>query len=288
MMKETKIWSVDVVQEVIDRFKNNYGGNLSIYKGRSAADANEKISDLGGKTTSISCEDTDTTGHFIEECLNKANLTVKVRTSDDWVVVPDNVPLGMIRHLPKQATKASIEKFVAEFDKERKERVAQIKSATSLYDKMFPLFKITPLKTTLKEIEKMGYTVKSDDSKSSVVRINNIALWDHDGKKTISSYYMTNRAPMPDEWKDYLGFSWSLSYNQWVSLLKRLGCEIHVNREPARISYKGSWTLNAEITATPPDKRMTLNFDFQEQKLSSTGSMLDSPATLYSISIRIK
>lgn len=287
-MKETKIWSVYVVQKVIDLFKENYGGNLNIYKGRSVADPNEKISDLGGRTTSISCEDSDTVGHFVEECLNKANLTVKIRTSDDWVVVPDNVPLGMIRHLPKQATKASIEKFITEFEKERKERVAQIKSATNLYDKMFPLFRITPLKTTLKEIEKMGYVVEHKDNKSSVATVNGIYFWDFDGKNTIYHYYMTESAPMPDDWKDYLGFSWSLSYNQWVSLLKRLGCEIHINEKPERVSYDGSWTLKARFTATTPDNRMSLDFNFNYQKLSTTGSMLDSASTLYSISIRIK
>lgn len=286
-MKETKIWSIDVVQEVIDRFKKNYGGTLSIYKGRSAADPNEKISDLGGKTTSINCEDTDTVGHFVAECLNKANLTVKIRTSDDWVVVPDHISLGMIRHLPKQATKASIEKFVAEFENERKKRVAKLKSDTNLYDKFFPLFRITPLKTTLKEIEKMGHVVKFTDSGGAFAYINGIAFWDHHGKKTISSFYMTNRAPMPDDWKDYLGFSWNLSYNQWGALLKRLGCEIHVKKNPARVSYNGSWALEAEFTATTPDNRLSFNFDFNYQKLSTTGSMLDSPATLYSITINI-
>ena len=99
------------VMELKDRFKNEFGGFLRVYSGRSEASDNETLVSLGAKTGSIEFRASRTVGRFCEEVQKELNLKVKVATVDNWVMVLDGITLATIKDIPKQCTKAQMEGF---------------------------------------------------------------------------------------------------------------------------------------------------------------------------------
>ncbi len=150
---------------------------------------------------------------------------------------------------------------------------------------LFPLYGVTPGVTTVSELAKLGkHCTMRDDTgklyKYYVVKGMNIwyvnELSDH--------IYITYSSPLPDRWRN-LGFSWKLSYNQWIELFRKLSWEVEIVREPRKVKHysgKGN-SFEAEITVIAPaagiDYIMRISFDYGNK----TG-MGDS-GTIYSIGI---
>ena len=112
--------STTTVGDLNKQFQSTYGGYLKIYNGRSVANDDEKLVDMGAKTGEFSCRANRTVGSFVEAMKETFELKVKVWTADEWVTVLDGITLSKVRDLPKQATKAVLEAYES-YKRENKE-----------------------------------------------------------------------------------------------------------------------------------------------------------------------
>ncbi len=148
---------------------------------------------------------------------------------------------------------------------------------------LFPLWGITPGKTTWKDAENMGHKVEIyEKGPNRFTNVNSVYFWDHDGIGIFNYIYWVHfNCDYPDYWKS-LGFSWDNSYDEWMSLFKRFGYEIKVRKEPTLGEWRGNRTLSANFSALSRDKafEFVLDFDYGEN-----GCLTTSPKTAYSIKI---
>lgn len=155
-------------------------------------------------------------------------------------------------------------------------------SSTPFINEFFPIYGVTLGQTTMREALTLpGAKEGSDDQ---VVRINDIAFWDHDNTGILQSIYMVHSAPMPEKWES-LGLKWNLTYNGWMLLFKKMGFYIEVTDRPHKKEYSGRSTLSAEFKAIAPDNsiQFKLGFNYGDQ-----GDTQNSPSTLYSINVDVR
>ena len=150
----------------------------------------------------------------------------------------------------------------------------------------FPLFGVTLGKTTWKEAKDLGAEVEIwKKGPSRVVHINNVAFWDHEGEGVFTSMYWTyshlDNTDFPSLWKSK-GFSWILSYNEWISVFSKMGFRIIVKQEPSQKKFSGRLTLNAEFEALSLDGILSFRMSFG---YGEDGCLTSSPKTLYSITV---
>ena len=158
-----------------------------------------------------------------------------------------------------------------------------IEVTSSTIDDFFPLWGITLGKTTWKEAREMGYKVeKWEDGPARHTTVEGVAFWDHEGEKIFTSmYWVQDESDFPPAWKSK-GFSWDLSYDEWLDVFKKLSYIIKVNKQPIQKKYKGRNTLSAEFEALSPDSTLLFYLDFNYGK---EGCQTTSPNTLYSITV---
>ena len=90
-------------------FREEVGGTLHVYNGRSLAPDDARLISLGAKDqATVECSLQCSVGSFVDKVQEVPGLTVRVYTADDWVAVLDEIPLSFVRHIPRQATKASM------------------------------------------------------------------------------------------------------------------------------------------------------------------------------------
>ena len=147
---------------------------------------------------------------------------------------------------------------------------------------LFPLFGITLGKTSINELVNMGLNAQKDNTYQFYV-VNDVNFW-YDNSMITHMYLVTGVYVLPQPWINK-GFSWSLSFNQWKTLMQNLGYDISITKSPVSKLYSGKQTLSGELTAV---KRINSNvsvsfkFDFDYGDSNS----LDGINTLYSISIK--
>jgi len=156
-------------------------------------------------------------------------------------------------------------------------------NATFDLSTLFPLWGITPGKTTWKDAENMGHKVEIwKNGPARTMGVNGVDIWDHDGIGVFNHIYWVHfNCDFPDYWKS-IGFSWDNSYDVWISLFKGFGYEIRIIEEPTIDEWKGNRTLNAEFLAISPNKDWKGRMLFRYGK---DGFSTSSPNTLYSITI---
>lgn len=161
------------------------------------------------------------------------------------------------------------------------EDVQETPQTSSAIDDFFPLFGITLGKTTWEEAEAMGYEIEIwKDGPDRTMEAGNIDFWDHDGEGIFTSlYWPAWRSDFTPEWKSK-GFSWDLSYDEWVYLFSQLGYRIEFTRMPIQEEYMRRDTLVAEFEALSPDKTLRFSLDFH---YGEHGSSTASPKSLYAI-----
>lgn len=111
-MGKITITPTTTVLKLKEEFKNEFGGTLRVYNGRSEAKDDETLVSLGAKTGSIEFRASRTVGSFCKEVQNELNLKVKVATIDNWVMVLDGITLATVKDIPKQCTKAQMEELI--------------------------------------------------------------------------------------------------------------------------------------------------------------------------------
>ena len=154
---------------------------------------------------------------------------------------------------------------------------------TSAIALFFPLDGVTIGKTTWKQAEEKGYKVEIwEKGPSRVMSVGVIYFWDHEGEGVFTSAYITNSYYyLPPKWKS-LGFSWNLSYDEWISVFEKMGFAIIVTQEPSQKEYSRRKVLFAQFKALSSDGNVLfwMYFDFGE-----CGYLTTSPKTLYSITV---
>lgn len=162
-------------------------------------------------------------------------------------------------------------------------------SSTSLIEELFPLFGITLGETTWKQAEDMGNKVEVlKDSQMRSTDIGDVTFWDDEGVGIFTSlswsHYSYNPTDFPTIWKSK-GFSWDLSYDEWLDVFKKLGFKITVTRQPIQKEFSVRNTLSAcfEAISTDGTLEFTMNFDYGEN-----GSHTSSPRSLHSFDLYLK
>lgn len=153
---------------------------------------------------------------------------------------------------------------------------------------LFPIYGFTLGQVTSKDFESKGYIVETISSGAHNCDVKSLTFWDHDKDNVYEQIYMTQSDAMPDQWEERLGLDWRLSYNQWIQLCQKLGFSIKVQKEPVTVSYGGRKTLSAQIIVTSFDGHLSLDLDFNYGNRKGEGYSLNSPNSLYSITIKVK
>lgn len=124
-MAKFKITPTTTVAELKEQFRNEVGGTLRIYDGRSEASDSVTLVSLGAKEGELECKTNRTVGRFEEAFQLDFNLKVKVYTKDNWVKVLYDITLATVAELPNGITKAKMEEYLS-YRRKVKEEVTVI------------------------------------------------------------------------------------------------------------------------------------------------------------------
>lgn len=119
-MATFKITPTTTVAELKEQYRNEVGGTLRIYQGRSEADDGAALVSLGAKEGVLECRTSRTVGSFEKAFQDELNLKVKVYTKDNWVKVLDGITLETASKLPNGMTKAKMEEYVSNYSKPKR------------------------------------------------------------------------------------------------------------------------------------------------------------------------
>ncbi len=147
---------------------------------------------------------------------------------------------------------------------------------------LFPLFGITLGETTVSELVNMGLNAQKDNTYQFYMA-NDVNFW-YD-KSIITHMYLVNGVyVLPQPWINK-GFSWSLSFNQWKTLMQNLGYDVSITKTMVSKLYSNKQTLSGELTAVKRiNSNVSVSFKFAFDYGDS--NTLDGTNTLYSISIK--
>ena len=112
-MANFKITQNTTVAELKEQFRNQVGGTLRIYDGRSEAAENATLVSISAKVGELECRTSRTVGKFEKAFQEDLNLKVKVYTKDNWVKVLDGITLEAASKLPNGMTKAKMEEYLS-------------------------------------------------------------------------------------------------------------------------------------------------------------------------------
>ena len=152
-MAKFKITPTTTVVELKEQFRNEVGGVLRIYEGRSEAPDGATLVSLGAKEGELECRTSRTVGKFEEAFQNDLNVKVKVYTKDNWVKVLDGITLAVAGQLPNGMTKAKMEEYLSY------QRDEKMEDAEAVNEDEYILF----------VSEKDGLTVKSQDKTEALL-----------------------------------------------------------------------------------------------------------------------
>lgn len=112
-MAKFKITPKTTVAELKEQFRNEIGGVLRVYDGRSQAPADATLVSLGAKEGELECRTSRTVGKFVEAFQKDLNLKVKVYTKDEHVSVLDGITLATVKEIPNMARHAWMDKYLS-------------------------------------------------------------------------------------------------------------------------------------------------------------------------------
>lgn len=160
------------------------------------------------------------------------------------------------------------------------------KRALSPIDEFFPLFGVTLGKTTWKQVEHMGYEVELwKDGPNRYVNIEEVTFWDDEGVGTFTSMCLSqDDSEFPHLWKEK-GFSWNLSYNEWIALFTKMGYQINVIEQPINKLFHRRYKFYARFNAVSPDGSLLFEMDFNK---GGNGFSASSPKTIDTITVVYK
>lgn len=159
------------------------------------------------------------------------------------------------------------------------------KVGISAIDELFPIFGITPGKTTVEQAEKLGGEYKIDeDTGDLILEFEKIQFYTYGDGILTDFYWKKNDHDFPKSWK-FKGFSWDNSYDEWINVFNRQGYKIEIEHKPEQEMYDGRFSLSGYFSARSQDNSLSFCLDF---KYGEKGCYTSSPSTLYSISVYYK
>lgn len=133
MAAELKISGKMSVKKLKENFKNEFGGTLRVYDGRSKADDDARLAAIRRKDDAkggeLVCNGHLTVGSFERRMRDIFGIKVQVATPDDWTLALDGVTLAKLKDIPEKCSKADMESLVAY---KRKDKIGDV--ATEVED----------------------------------------------------------------------------------------------------------------------------------------------------------
>lgn len=160
----------------------------------------------------------------------------------------------------------------------------------------FPVCGITLNKSTVKDAERQSYRyaeIEYCDGGCVIAWANNSGYGGSKGTQIrkeansnlFTNIYITNSDIMFPEWSR-LGFNWKLSYNDWISLFKKMGFTIIQTEEPQIKSWEhGPDYFCTKVVAISKNYSLKFELNFSYGR---DGNTRYSRSTLYSISVYSK
>lgn len=128
MAAELKISGKMSVKKLKENFKNEFGGTLRVYDGRSKADDDARLASIRRKDDAkggeLVCNGHLTVGGFEKRMLEIFGIKVQVATPDDWTLALDGITLFKLKDIPEKSSKADMESLVAYKRKDKSGDVA--------------------------------------------------------------------------------------------------------------------------------------------------------------------
>ena len=106
-----------LVSTLAARFKEEFGGTLRIYNGRTRCDGSEKVSSLVSAVGEYTCRGSKTVGGFEKDLKTQFGLSVQVASADDFVLALDEMTLAKLPQIPKKATNADMAALKSKYAK---------------------------------------------------------------------------------------------------------------------------------------------------------------------------
>lgn len=148
----------------------------------------------------------------------------------------------------------------------------------------FPVDGLTLGTSTLDDARRLGREVKDKGDGDFTCDINGHSWWDFSKNDGIFDWLSISKyESMPSLWTNQFGFSFQLSYNEWLSIFQNLGFNIKIKKSPETKEYQGRKTLSAEFEATSPDQSIEFDLNFDYGNSNGEGYSNDSKNTLYKI-----
>lgn len=151
---------------------------------------------------------------------------------------------------------------------------------------LFPLNGVTLGRTTVVELSTLGHRSRYIDDQTGepfrCYQVDGINFWYLDGD-VAESVFLAHGTAIPEKWRK-LGVSWAHSYNRYEGLLRLLGFEVTVTRQPTTRWFSGRRSFSAELEGrrqAAVGLRIKLDFDFGD------GVGPDDIDTLYSIDVAV-
>lgn len=112
-MAKFKITKTTTVAKLKEWFRDEFGGTLRVYEGRSEAAEDATLVSIGGKVGELECRASRTVGKFEEAFQTELGLKVKVYPKDNNVSVLDGITLSKVKDIPNMSTHAKMEQFLS-------------------------------------------------------------------------------------------------------------------------------------------------------------------------------
>ncbi|WP_051611863.1 DEAD/DEAH box helicase [Xylanibacter ruminicola] len=137
------------------------------------------------------------------------------------------------------------------------------KEEFSYVDDFFPIFGVMLGKTTSEQAHELGYPDEVDEDTGEVFcNVDNIHFIYLGNILHEISWTRVDR-DFPSLWKSK-GFSWEISYDEWIDVFLRLGYRIE--QRPEKLLNNGHITLRAFLDALSPDGHLEFNLFFYSWK----------------------
>lgn len=153
---------------------------------------------------------------------------------------------------------------------------------------LFPVYGVTLGKTKFGVLESQGYEVEDLTSDRLYCYVKGIGFSGDKGDKIIDGALIVRSSEMPDLWVSKAGINWSMSYNQIIEKLKKLGLKVTIVDAPKVETYNNRKTLTARVDASSLDGKFEMTFKFEEGNENGEGYTVNSINTLDYIRIAYK
>ena len=186
------------------------------------------------------------------------------------------------REVAEEARRKTVEEVYrkAREEAERKAREEAERKVNSSISLLCPIEGVVFGETKTSDMPRLGYKECFNEyTKKYYWRLSGLNVYDDNGDQYVDYILISNHSRLSSKLID-LGFDFGLSYNQCMSLLRRLGFTIVVKKEPHTVFHAGRNTLEAVLKATSLDGQIAIEFDFEFGNKNGEGYSVDSRNSL--------